>query len=76
MKNKKKKIWKGMRDKWLFDALILTMMSYKVEIWGWKEQKKQRKYMIYEIDKSIYKMGNESRKRYTRIYDKRRNREG
>ena len=76
MKNKKKKIWKRMRDKWLFDALILTVMSYKVEIWGWKEQKKQRKYMIYEIDKSIYKIGNESRKRYTRIYDKRRNREG
>jgi len=43
MKNKKKKIWKRMRDKWLFDALILTVMSYKVEIWGWKEQEEIEK---------------------------------
>lgn len=42
MKNKKKKIWKGMRE-WLFDALILTVMSYKVEIWGWKEREEIEK---------------------------------
>lgn len=27
-----------MRSVWLFDALVWTVMSYGVEIWGWKER--------------------------------------
>lgn len=28
------------RRVWLFDKLLWTVMSYGVEIWGWKERKK------------------------------------
>lgn len=31
-----------MRSVWLFDALVWTVMSYGVEIWGWKERGVER----------------------------------
>lgn len=31
-----------MRSVWLFDALEWTVMSYGVEIWGWKERGVER----------------------------------
>lgn len=30
--------WK--RRMWMFDRLVWTVMSYGVEIWGWKEREK------------------------------------
>lgn len=40
------KRWFGGKVKrrlWLVDALVWTVMSYEVEVWGWREREKMEK---------------------------------
>lgn len=48
---------------WLFDKLIWTVISYGVEIWGWKEREGIER--LHEI----FKMGKGSGKKYSRLYN-------
>jgi len=47
------------RRLWLFDRLIWTIMSYEVEIWGWKEregmEKIEERYIrwVFGLDRRI-----------------------
>lgn len=49
----KRRFGRDWRRIWLFDRLIWTVMSYGVEIWGWKEREKmerlEEKYLRWVI---------------------------
>lgn len=47
----------------IFDKLIWTVISYGVEIWGWKEREGMER--LHEI----FKMGKGSGKKYSRLYN-------